>query len=157
MSLFAILTSTLALGAQIQLDADVHGHTASITLDDVAGCTEQSLSFADDNGSWDFHIEGGALEDGALWMRVDVHHTWTDGSEDGDVRTRPTFLFEDGEVTSLTIGEDIHIEVKASGLQRDDLFCLPRALNEAHRESRHRSARTRSSEGTRSRRGDATQ
>ena len=37
MSLFAVLFPTLALGAQIQLDANVQGHEARITLNDVAG------------------------------------------------------------------------------------------------------------------------
>ncbi len=131
-----LLGAQTALAGGIKLDAEVHEHKAQVVLDDAAACAEHELSFENDDGSWKIRIEGGAMEGDEVWLRVEVDHRWTEGKEVRKVRVRPTFIVADGEVASITVGEGVRLEVRATGLQRDGLSCMPRDLDHARSEGR---------------------
>lgn len=140
--LLASLFAAPAIAGSLHLDVDVHGHTAQIALEDVAACVKHTASFGDASGWWDLHLEAGPLESGEVWMQVEVYHRWMDGKDRHEVRVRPSFVAADGEIASLTVSDDVRVELTATGLGEVDFACVPRELSRSRREeSRVRSLR----------------
>ncbi len=131
-----LLGSVFALAGEIEVNALVHEHPTRVVLDAAAVCSAQEMFFDDENGSWEIRVEGGAIEDGDVWLQVDVTHRWTDGEERRDVRINPTFVMEDGELATLSVGENIQVDVRATDMTHGAFSCRPRQLERSHREVR---------------------
>jgi len=106
MWLFLSVWATVALGAEIKLDVEVHGHTTQHTFDAVAPCVEQRRSFTDDQGSWSFDVvwcpSKDSPEDEGRTLGVQVSHTCT---EHENMLSKSTFEVNDGNIATLRVGD----------------------------------------------------
>lgn len=125
-----------ALAGEIEVNAMVHDHPTRVVLDAAAVCSEQELVYDDENGSWEIRVEGGEIEGGDVWLKVGVAHRWRVDEERREIRVNPTFITQDGELASLSVGENIVVDIRATNMRHDAFSCVPEQVARSHREVR---------------------